>query len=106
MPRYFILDDHGDPQPCDSLTWTRWFEDHHAERVLAQDRLEDGLTVSTVFVGINMVFLDRGPPLIYETVIFGGEHDGYQNRYATRAEALDGHRDALRLAQHRTPADR
>jgi hypothetical protein len=47
--------------------------------------------ISTVWVGIDM-HLGPGPPLIFETMIFGGPRDQEQWRYATRAEALAGHR--------------
>jgi hypothetical protein len=30
-------------------------------------------------------------------MIFGGPHDGYQDRYTSRQEALEGHQKALAL---------
>ncbi|KKN76361.1 hypothetical protein LCGC14_0370470 [marine sediment metagenome] len=32
--------------------------------------------------------------LVFETMIFGGEDDGYQDRYSTWDEAVKGHRFA------------
>ena len=46
--------------------------------------------VSTVFLGLDHAF-DGGTPLLFETMIFGGEHDEYQERYATWDEAEAGH---------------
>jgi hypothetical protein len=40
-----------------------------------------------------------GLPILFETMIFGGEHDQYQDRYATRDEALEGHKKALAMAK-------
>jgi hypothetical protein len=59
---------------------------------------EDDVTISTVFMGINHQFGD-GPPLIFETMIFGGPLDDYCWRYSTEAEALAGHQGAI--VQHR-----
>ncbi len=46
--------------------------------------------VSTVWLGINHNWGD-GPPLIWETMIFGGEYNEYQWRWASQADALTGH---------------
>lgn len=49
------------------------------------------VVVSTVWLGMNHNFDDVGPPLIFETMIFGGDLADEQWRWATEAEALDGH---------------
>lgn len=53
--------------------------------------------VSTVFLVI-----DHSPwadsPTLWETMILGGPHDGYQERYKTLKEAAAGHRKAVRVA--------
>lgn len=48
--------------------------------------------ISTVWVGLDHRLGD-GPPLIFETMVFGGHHRlGDQGeRYSTEAEALAGH---------------
>lgn len=38
--------------------------------------LGKGVSVSTVFLGLDHNFLGEGPPLLFETMVFGGEHDG------------------------------
>ncbi|WP_136244745.1 hypothetical protein [Mycobacterium intracellulare] len=48
------------------------------------------LIVSTVWLGMNHAF--DGGLAIFETMIFGGDWNEYQMRYATEAEALSGHR--------------
>ena len=58
----------------------------------------DDVTVSTVWLGLNHNFGD-GPPLIFETMIFGGQHDEFQERYSTEAEALAGHEIAVTMAR-------
>ena len=49
--------------------------------------------VSTVWLGIDHQYGD-GPPLIFESMVFGGGLDQEQVRYSTLAEAHAGH-DAL-----------
>jgi hypothetical protein len=60
------------------------------------DDEKDGVRVSTVFLGIDHGFGDR--PLWFETMIFGGPHDEYQERYETYEQAEEGHKRALELA--------
>lgn len=64
---------------------------------------EDAVTVSTVWLGINHNWLG-GPPVIFETMIFGGQFDHSQTRYATEMEAWEGHqRTVADLEAGRTP---
>jgi hypothetical protein len=85
----------GEPVPCDDfLEWARWFET--ADRIIQQDRFGEVL-VSTVFLGLDHGFGDDGPPVLFETMIFRGEHDGYQTRARSRLEALAQHQTALEL---------
>jgi hypothetical protein len=96
---HYVLDDHGDPQPCDDLlAWAAWFEStqRSGARVIARDRDEhaapDGVLVSTVFLGLDHQF-GSGPPVLWETLVFGGALDGEMRRYTSRAAALAGHQD-------------
>lgn len=84
----YILDADGEPQRCeDLLTWGRWMQT--ADRHVAKTTFGD-VTVSTVFLGLDHSF-DSGPPLLWESMVFGGPLNGEQDRYATRAEADAGH---------------
>jgi hypothetical protein len=47
--------------------------------------------ISTVLLPFDHDLFGRGPPLIFETMVFGGELDQRQERYATELEALTGH---------------
>lgn len=44
-----------------------------------------------MFLGLDHRHFGKGPPLLYETMVFGGEADGECARYSTRTEALAGH---------------
>ena len=94
---HYILNSDGTLRIVPLLEWVAWFET--AERHIGNDFLDGGLHVSTVFLGIDHNFRLNGPPLLFETMIFGGPHDQYQDRYATKDEALAGHAKALRIAK-------
>ena len=77
--------------PCDDLlTWAKAFEDREARKV-ARTELGDGVYVSTVFLGLDHSF-GQGPPLLFETMVFGGQHDQDMDRYTTWEQAEAGHR--------------
>ena len=75
-------------------------------KITKQDRLNDDVRVSTVFLCMDhgRLFDDDGQPIenpvpvLWETMIFGGEHDQYQERYTSHEDALAGHQRALDLA--------
>lgn len=80
------------PKPVDDmLEWGQWFET--ADRRVAFTKMWLGVEVSTVFLGINHQF-GCGAPILFETMIFGGDHDEYQERYYTWEESEVGHRQA------------
>ena len=84
----------GEPITADE--WARLFAD---ERHIGDDDI-DAVHVSTVWMGIDHGCGD-GPPLIFETMIFGGEHDQECWRYATEQQARAGHArivEAIRAA--------
>lgn len=91
----YILDGHTPVPVASILEWGQWFE--KANRVVAKDKV-NGVEVSTVFLGLDHQWGD-GPPLLFETMIFGGPHDEDQWRYSTWDEAVTGHVAALKLAR-------
>lgn len=69
----YILDGHT-PVPCtDLLRWGIWMDSNHSARVVKQTE-RDGVMVSTVFTGTNLS-LAGSAPVLFETKVFGGEHD-------------------------------
>ena len=54
--------------------------------------------VSTVWLGLDHSW-GNGPPVIFETMIFGGAHDELQGRYCTYAQAVAGHAEAVALVR-------
>ena len=82
---------------ADRYAWARLHNDL-AYKVLRKTRVGEDIEVSTVWVGINLAPWMREPALIFETMIFGGDHDQDARRYATEQEALAGHDRAVGLA--------
>ena len=78
----YVLDDQGNPvEEPDIHKWSQWYST--ADKTVARAEI-DGIVVSTVFLSIDHAFGD-GQAQLYETMIFGGKHDQYQQRYANRA---------------------
>lgn len=88
---YYILDSEKAIEKVPQIVWARWFG--AAERVVEKTIIGDA-EISTVFLGIDHQF-GEGPPLLFETLIFGGEHDGDMWRYPTWGEAKTGHDEVV-----------
>lgn len=69
--------------------------------------------VSTVDLGLNYQFIEDLPPLYYETMIFikgdtfeerhskENPFEYYQQRYTTKAEAIKGHKKAIKYVKNK-----
>lgn len=93
----YVLNSLGEPVPCsDVLLWGAWFE--QANRAIAQEHVGP-VAISTIFLGLDHGFDDDAPPILFESMIFGGPLSGSQQRYASRAEAIVGHRELVESAR-------
>ena len=94
MDQNFILGDDGKtPVPVELMAWAEWFK--QADRTVTKTDVGE-VQISTVFLGLNHAFGD-GPPLLFETMIFGGEHDEYCEGCSTWDQAVEQHETALNL---------
>lgn len=84
---YYLLNDDRTTKQAPMMAWARWFET--ADRVVEKTNIAD-VEVSTVFSGMNHQY-GEGPPLLFETLVFGGEQDGDVWHYSTWNEAKVGH---------------
>jgi hypothetical protein len=57
---------------------------------VARTKVYEGCEVSTVFLGLDHRFGD-GPPIVFETMVFGGPFDQDCDRYESWDEAVAGH---------------
>lgn len=89
------------PEPCSVREAEAQLGNRDIRTVEATKVMVDGeeVLVSTVFLVLNHQMHPTGPPILFETMVFGGDFDGAQERYSTWAEAEDGHeRMLLRVA--------
>lgn len=100
MSDKYILEGHETVKCKDFMKWAKWFE--AAERHVAHDEIE-GAEISTVFLGRDHSF-GEGPPMLFETMIFGGPHDQYQERCSTWDEAVKMHKNAIALVKSGPPS--
>jgi len=99
----FILNDKGEPIPePDLLTWARWFE--KGNRRVATETIGES-RISTVFLGLDHAFnpFDGGPPVLWETMVFGGPLDQEQERCSGNREQAEAMHAAMvrRVKCHR-----
>lgn len=93
----YVLDDSGNPiRETDLMKWAQWFEQHDVRRV-ARETVGDS-EISTVFLGIDHSFCETGPPVLWETMVFGGPMDQEQDRCSGSREQSE--------AMHRRMVDR
>ncbi len=106
----YVLNENGEPVPePDLLKWARWFEDF--DRVVDATYVNRGdieITISTVFLGVDHRYGDDGPPVLWETMVFGPpiarmflgrlcdiRPDLDQWRYTSRAAAVAHHAEIV-----------
>ncbi len=88
MPGLYILGDDGIPiQETDYQKWSLWIKT--ADLTVARTRI-DNCEVSTMFLGVNHG-MTNGPPMLYETLVYGGPLHKETSHYSTKREALEGH---------------
>ena len=84
---HYILDEEGNPVRAMNLfDWYRWYE--NACRQVAEDNFGH-VRVSTVFLGLNHNWREDGPPILWETIVFGGELDEQTDRCAGSREQAE-----------------
>jgi hypothetical protein len=82
----YILDGKIAVECHDLKAWAKWYET--GNRRVADETI-NGMRVSTVFLSLDHSF-GEGPPMLFETMVFGGPLDQEQDRCATwdQAEAM------------------
>lgn len=97
----YVLDENGNAVRAKSLlSWGKWMQEHRADCHLAQDQIGEAC-VSTIFLGLDsfMVLERHLPhvPVLWETMVFGGPYDQFQNRYSSKDDALRGHSKIVQM---------
>ena len=100
MIERYILNARGEPVECpDSGAWASWQDSRrdgsNTAWIVGKTQVGEGVEVSTVFMTHDHDFSGKGPPVLWETLVFGGVLDGEMDRYCTRAEAEAGHKEMV-----------
>ena len=95
MSDKYILNDNGEPvaEP-DMMKWAEWYETSRKARVVKQEQIGES-RVSTVFLALDHSWM-KGPPVLWETMVFGGKLDQDQARCAGNREQAEAmHREMV-----------
>jgi hypothetical protein len=98
--KYYRRRANGIVTACDSIESAQMTTE---ERRVALTTIGD-ITVSTVFLGIDHNWSGEGPPVLWETMIFGMEDEPCW-RYSSEKEALEGHEQAVLVAEEFIPPE-
>jgi hypothetical protein len=94
-PYTYILNANREPVPHpNNDAWFKWFGNLNNRRV-AMTEISESIYVSTVFIGIDRSYGSAPQPWLFETHIFGGEHDGEERFAATWKEAEKNHAEVV-----------
>jgi hypothetical protein len=91
-----------DGTPCDMKEWAEYMR---RDRRVAYNELQNGLRVSTVYLGLDHSF-DGPAPLIFETMVFPlvGYGDLDCRRYSTEEQAKAGHAEMVEKWKQQEPS--
>ncbi len=92
----WILDGERRPRRVETVEeWSRFYETD--ARVVRQELIGD-VRISTVFLGIDSQ-LGNGPPVLFETMVFGGKNDMHFDRCSTWDHAVAMHEKICALVR-------
>lgn len=86
-----------DGQPIDIYAAEDLLKNEAARRIAhtAVTTDQGRITVSTIFLVLDHRFTGDGPPVLWETMIFGGPDDCFTRRYCFADDARAGHQEVL-----------
>jgi hypothetical protein len=95
--RHYILNEKREAIAVDLMTWAEWYQGGDEQRRVGETFVNE-VRISTVFLGSDHNW-GEGRPLVFETMIFGGEWDEEMERYSTWEEAEKGHGNWVRFIE-------
>ena len=96
--KYYLLDENKIPYEVSLEESYKVFRD--SEMKIVKQELVGDCHVSTVFLCLDHAWENEEGPILFETMIFKGEFDGFQRRYKTYDEALQGHKEAVEMVNN------
>lgn len=102
---YYMLDANGEPKAVDITDkdtlelWGNWYQKAD-NKVVKQERIGEFI-VSTVFLTVDHRFGFRGPPILWETMIFDGNREmvDYERCAGSREQAEMMHQEMIKKLQ-------
>ena len=95
---WYILDDDNKPVAISGMVFNEWITANPLKKLVKQEYVNE-VWVSTVFLGLDHSYV-KGKPILWETMIFEGSLDVYQERYTSHEEALTGHEFAVQMVKN------
>lgn len=92
---WYILDDENKPVRSTIVDCSMWLQNNPERKAVKQEHIGN-IFISTVFLGLDHAW-NSDIPVLWETMIFGGKHNQYQDRYTSHEDALEGHQKAINL---------
>ena len=83
---------------ADVIEYFKWAATQPEKTTRVAHTMAGDVRISTVFLGLDHSW-NGPPPIVFETMIFGGPLDDYQERYSTWDDAVIGHRRAVDKAK-------
>lgn len=90
---HYKLDENRNTVPCTFLEWARWF--HFNDRHVALTEVSEAVSVSTIFLGLDMGVNLDGPPILFETMVFVHGDGKSARRCATWQQAEVQHSEMV-----------
>lgn len=93
----YILGSNNEVVPVPFDKWIEWEKKNPDRRIISRNRVfigDEEILVSTVFLGLDHS-RNGGPPLVFETMVFGGINSDWQDRYTNYRDACEGHLKVL-----------
>lgn len=101
---YYVMRD-GVPVEVGVREWATAFGRDRDNRIVERTKVGDVL-VSTVFLGLDHNFTDEGPPILWETLVFGGPLNEEMYRYTSLEDAKAGHAAMVQRVKERPGAEK
>jgi len=84
---FYILNEKGEPKIEHIFdNWSEWFKNNDTH---VADEWVDDVRVSTVFLGLDHKTPSQKSPVLWETVIFGGQYDQEMSRCSGSREQAE-----------------
>jgi hypothetical protein len=102
---HYLLDKNKEPYPVTIKEAIKLYKNPEM-KIVKQDTIDD-VFISTVFLGMDHSWSNKPghKPVLWETMIFGGEYSEYQERYTSHHDALEGHQKAIDLVNKKIIQD-